>query len=141
MNATVGSFFGWVIVISYVMSTLNYVMKAINKKWGKSIRKNKMIKGPWQALMTFVIKNHKLFGITTIVGILVHFYIQFSRWGFIPSGAIAASLMVLQAGLGGYGAYKKTRKGFWIIAHRTIALLLLIAIANHLIYVYQNFNF
>ncbi|MFH5834938.1 hypothetical protein ACHAL6_02520 [Proteiniclasticum sp. C24MP] len=141
MNATVGAFFGWVIVIAYVLTILNYILKAVNKKWGKSIRKNEKLKGPWQALLSFIVKYHKLFGIITIIGILVHFYIQFSRWGFVVSGAIAAGLMILQAFLGGYGAYKKTRKGLWIKAHRTIAVLLFLAIAYHLIYVYQNYNF
>ena len=141
MNATVGAFFGWVIVTAYVLTTMNYILKAVNKKWGKSIRKNEKLKGPWQALLSFVVRYHKIFGIITIVGILVHFYIQFNRWGFVVSGAIAAGLMILQAALGGYGAYKKTRKGLWIKVHRTIAVLLFLAIAYHLIYVYLNYNF
>lgn len=136
MNETIGAFFGWVIVISYILTIMNYVMKAVNKKWGKVIRKNEKLKGPWQFLLTFVVKNHKLFGIITIIGILVHFYIQYNRWGFVISGVIAAGLMILQAGLGGYGFYKKkSRKGLWLIVHRIIALLLFVAIAYHLIYV------
>lgn len=142
MNPTIGAFFGWVIVIAYTLTIMNYVMKAANKKWGKAIRKNAKLKGPWQALLTFVVKNHKLFGVITIVGILVHFYIQFNRWGFVTSGAIAAGLMILQAGLGGYGyRMKKSRKGLWLTAHRTVAVLLLFAIIYHLVYVYQTYNF
>lgn len=142
MNPTVGAFFGWVIVIAYTLTVLNYVMKAANKKWGKAIRKNKTLKGPWQAVLSFVVKNHKIFGVITIIGILIHFFIQYNRWGFVTSGAIAAGLMILQAFLGGYGfRVKKSRKGPWLIAHRLIAVLLFFAIAYHLIYVYQNYNF
>jgi len=142
MNPTIGAFFGWVIVISYILTIMNYVMKAANKKWGKTIRKNEKLKGPWQGFLTFVVKNHKLFGVIAAIGIIVHFFIQYNRWGFVTSGAIAAGLMFLQAGLGGYGyRMKKSRKGLWLYIHRVIAVLLFFAIAYHLIYVYQNYNF
>ncbi|HCW73855.1 MAG TPA: hypothetical protein DHM90_08725 [Clostridiaceae bacterium] len=142
MNPTVGAFFGWVIVIAYTLTILNYIMKFINRKWGKEIRKNDKLKGPFQTVMSFIVKNHRNFGYITLVGILVHFYIQFNRWGFVTSGAIAAGLMITQAGLGAYGAYiNKKRKGPWLIAHRIVAVLLLFAIIYHIVYARQNYSF
>lgn len=142
MNATVGAVFGWIIVIAYSFTILNYIIKFINRKWGKAIRKNEKLKGPFQLVMSFIVKNHRIFGYITLAGILVHFYIQFNRWGFVISGTIAAALMIIQAGLGAYGAYiDKKRKGPWLIAHRIVAVLLLFAIIYHIFYVRQTYSF
>ena len=142
MNATIGTIFGWVIVIAYAMTVMNYVIKFINRKWGKTIRKNDKLKGPFQVVMSFIVKNHRIFGYITIIGILVHFYIQYNRWGFVTGGVIAAVLMITQAGLGAYGAYiDKKRKGPWLVAHRIIAVLLLVAIVYHIYFVNLNYSF
>ncbi|WP_312651704.1 hypothetical protein [Proteiniclasticum sp.] len=142
MNATVGAVFGWVIVIAYSFTILNYILKFINRKWGKEIRKNEKLKGPFQMVMSFIVRNHRIFGFITLGGILVHFFIQFSRWGLVASGAVAAGLMFTQAGLGAFGTYiRKKKKGPWLIAHRIVAVLLLLAIIYHIVYVKRNYSF
>jgi len=134
MNATIGAVLGWTIVIFYALTILNYILKFINRRWGKEINQNEKLKGPFRWFMSFIIKNHKLFGFITIAAILGHFYIQYNRWGFVPSGVAAAILMITQAALGAYGAFiNKKRKGPWLMAHRAIAALLLLAVVFHLI--------
>lgn len=134
MNATVGSILGWTIVIFYSLTVMNYIIKFINRRWGKKITQNERLKGPFRWFMSFIVKNHRYFGFITIAAILGHFYIQYNRWGFVPSGALAAALMTTQASLGAYGTYvKKKKKGPWLLAHRTIAVLLLFAVLFHLI--------
>lgn len=141
MVGSVGKLFGWIIVISYGLTVLNYFVKFINRRYGKELIKYPKLKKALSILTPLIVKNHKLFGFITIGAILVHFYIQFTRWGFIVSGAIAAGLMITQALLGAYGAYiNKKRKGLWFILHRTIAVILFIAIVNHLIFVKTNFG-
>lgn len=141
MVGSVGRLFGWIIVISYGLTVLNYFVKLINRRYGKQLSKYPELKKALSKVTPFIVKNHKLFGLITIGAILVHFYIQFTRWGFIISGAMAAGLMVTQALLGAYGAFiNKKRKGLWFILHRTIAAILLIAIVNHLIFVKINFG-
>ena len=141
MVGTIGKVFGWIIVISYSLTILNYFMKLINRRYGKQLSNYPKLKKALSVLTPFIVKNHKIFGFITIAAILVHFYIQFTRWGFIVSGAIAAGLMITQALLGAYGAFiNKKRKGLWFILHRTIAVILFIAIVNHLIFVKINFG-
>lgn len=140
MVGSVGRFFGWIIVISYGLTILNYFVKLINRKFGKQLSNYPKLKKVLSKVTPFIVKNHKIFGLITLGGILVHFYIQFTRWGFIVSGALAAALMVFQGMLGAYGAFvNKKRKGLWFILHRTIAVILFIAIINHLIFVKSNF--
>ena len=141
MVGSVGRLFGWIIVISYGLTVLNYFVKLINRRYGKQLSNYPKLKKALSKVTPFIVKNHKLFGLITIGAILVHFYIQFTRWGFIISGALAAGLMVTQALLGAYGAFvNKKRKGLWFILHRTIAVILFIAIVNHLIFVKINFG-
>ena len=141
MVGSVGRLFGWIIVISYGLTVFNYFVKLINRRYGKQLSNYPKLKKALSKVTPFIVKNHKLFGLITIGAILVHFYIQFTRWGFIISGAMAAGLMVTQALLGAYGAYdNKKRKGLWFILHRTIAVILFIAIVNHLIFVKINFG-
>lgn len=141
MVGSVGRLFGWIIVISYGLTVLNYFVKLINRRYGKQLSNYPKLKKALSKVTPFIVKNHKLFGLITIGAILVHFYIQFTRWGFIISGAMAAGLMVTQALLGAYGAFvNKKRKGLWFILHRTIAVILFIAIVNHLIFVKINFG-
>ncbi|MGB4590427.1 MAG: hypothetical protein WBI17_14510 [Clostridiaceae bacterium] len=141
MVGSVGRLFGWIIVISYGLTILNYFVKLINRKFGKQLGEYPKLKKALSVVTPFIVKNHKIFGFITIGAILVHFYIQFTRWGFIISGAMAAALMITQASLGAYGAFvNKKRKGIWFILHRTIAVILFIAIVNHLIFVKSNFG-
>jgi len=141
MVGSIGKLFGWIIVISYGLTILNYFVKLINRKYAKQLSRYPKLKKALSAVTPFIVKNHKLFGFITIGAILVHFYIQYTRWGFILSGALAAALMVTQALLGAYGAFiNKKRKGIWFIVHRSIAVILFIAIINHLIFVQINFG-
>lgn len=141
MVGSVGRLFGWIIVISYGLTILNYFVKLINRRYGKQLGKYPKIKKVLSKVTPFIVKNHKIFGLITLGAILVHFYIQFTRWGIVLSGALAAALMVLQGMLGAYGAFiNKKRKGLWFMLHRTIAVILFIAIVNHLIFVKINFG-
>lgn len=141
MVEKIGELFGWVIVFSYALTVLNYFVKLVNRKYSRQLAKHPEAKRLMGRVTPFVVKNHKIFGFITITGILVHFYIQFTRWGLVASGAVAASLMVLQVILGAYGAFiNKKRKGLWFVTHRLIAAILFAAIVYHIIYVNINFG-
>lgn len=129
-----GGLFGWLLVIAFGGTILNYCIKFVNKKWGKKISANDGGKKVMKLFMTIFVKNHKYFGLTTVVLLLAHFLIQFSRSGINWTGAIAATLMILQVILGIYAnVAKRPRKGAWFVLHRTIAVLIIAAIAFHLI--------
>ena len=84
-------------------------------------------------LMKVFVKNHRFFGMGTILILLLHFLVQFTTYGPNLTGTLAAILLFIQAGLGMYGSIKKKpRKGIWFIAHRIIAVFIVMAVILHL---------
>lgn len=81
--------------------------------------------------MKLIVKNHKLFGLLTILFILAHFFLQFSQYGLSVLGTIAAGAMILQIVHGIYGSKVKKRSKIWLVSHRALAAVILIAIVIH----------
>jgi len=128
----IGEFLGVTIIILYVLTVLNYVVKLINKKFRTVLKKNETVFKIFGFLMKIIVKNHRLFGIGTVVALLAHFAVQFSWYGVKITGAIAAFIMILQVGLGIYGFKTQKRGGLWLLTHRLISVALLIAILIHI---------
>lgn len=141
MSATLGGFLGWTLIAFYAATLLNYLLKAINRKFGKSISTKPGAKKLMGLLMKIFVKNHRLFGFGTIILLLSHFAVQFSRMGVNLTGALAASLLLLQVGLGIYGSTgNRKRGGVWFVLHRTVAVLIVVAVVVHLLMPYLGKN-
>lgn len=128
-----GRVLGYLIVFFYGLALMNFLFKWIHRTFRDSLKKNEVFYKGFTQWMRFFVKNHRLFGASAAVIMLIHFGVQFTNLGFSPSGAIAAVLMILQATLGGYGSRKKGPGKGWLVLHRTIPLLLLLAMANHIL--------
>lgn len=127
-----GDFFGWLTIVLFAGTAANYVIKIINKKWGKRFSSSGS-KKILAAFMKIFVKNHRYFGFGAFLALFLHFVLQFLNFGLSISGIIAAVLLILQVFLGIYATVKKKpRKGFWFVAHRMIAALLILGIAFHL---------
>jgi hypothetical protein len=130
-----GELFGWLLIGAYAGTLLNFILKVVNKRYGKVIKKNLSADKVLKFLMMLFVKNHKYFGIATLILLLSHFAIQYSRFGFNITGLIAATLMATQVGLGIYASVtKQPRKGIWFVMHRSIALFIFVGIAIHLLF-------
>lgn len=127
-----GRLLGSAIVVLYGLTVMNYVVKFINKKFRNTLKKNPTFFKGYNIFVKIIVKNHPLFGLLTILVLLSHFLIQFNYYGLNISGAIAAGIMILQVALGIYGSKTKKRGGTWLTMHRTIAVILLIAILIHI---------
>lgn len=128
-----GSFLGWLTIILFAGTIANYIVKYINKKWGKQILSSPAGKKIIAVFMKVFVRNHKYFGLGAFIALFLHFIVQFLNFGFSISGIIAAALLILQVVLGIYATVKKKpRRGMWFIAHRSIAFLLFLGIAFHL---------
>ncbi len=129
---TFGEYLGYTIVVLYTLTVLNYVVKRIKKHFGEQLAEHETLNKVFEALMKPIVKHHQALGIATVIALLAHFGVQFSWYGFNLTGALAGSILILQTGLGIYGA-KKERKGkTWLWLHRLIAVVLLIAIYIHI---------
>lgn len=129
-----GNFSGWLTLFLFAGTVANYVVKFINKKWRKQISASPVGQKTMSLLMKLFVKNHRYFGFGAFLALLLHFILQFINFGLSVSGMIAAALLVLQVLLGIYAtSKKKSRKGMWFIVHRSIAFLLILGIAFHLL--------
>lgn len=127
-----GEMLGYTTVVLYTLTVMNYVVKRIQKHFGKAIARHDRVNKAFKFFMKKIVRYHKVLGIATVLTLLAHFGIQFSWYGIHPTGALAGSLLILQVGLGIYGAKKKKKGKTWLWLHRLIALLLLIAIYIHI---------
>ncbi|MEI6579304.1 MAG: hypothetical protein WCN92_07545 [Eubacteriales bacterium] len=126
-----GELLGSMIVILYVLTILNFFVKFIFKNYRKQLSKYPEVLKIYTIIMKLIVKNHKLFGLLTILFIIAHFLLQFSQYGLNIVGTIAAGAMTMQIMHGIYGSKMKKRSKIWLISHRTLAAVLLIAIAIH----------
>jgi heme A synthase len=129
-----GELLGWLTVIFYSASVASFFLKAIYKRFSSVIKNDLHINRPYTALMKFAIRYHRLFGGLAIACLATHFYIQWTTRGFNSSGALAAIVLIAQVTLGIIGAYVvKKRHGLWFVMHRTIAVILFVAIVRHIL--------
>jgi len=122
---------GIIIIVLYGLTILNYFVKLIFKNYRKQLSKYPKFLKIYTVVMKLIVKYHKLFGLLTILFLLAHFLLQFSIFGLSITGTIAAGTMLLQIALGIYGSKVKKRSKIWLYSHRSIAVMLLIAIVVH----------
>ena len=128
----IGEFLGFLIIFFYSLTILNYIVKFVNKKFKKQINKNKTFASYYMKVMRFIVKNHRYFGFAAVIFLLFHFLIQFVTHGLSITGILAASIMVLQIGLGIYGHKVKKKGKTWLMIHRSVAVMIFIAIVIHI---------
>lgn len=129
-----GKTLGWLIVISYLLAGMNYIMKLINRKCYRQVNRNPVMKKIFNRLMKIIVRNHRLFGFSAVTLILFHFVIQFTNYGLSKKGLLAASLIIFQNVLGVYRVrVKKRYKPVWLFSHKIMALIILFAILRHIL--------
>lgn len=135
---TLGRFLGWLIVTGYLLTVFNYFVKLINRKVISKKPADSPVRKNYTVFMRIIVKYHRYIALGTTIILLVHFIIQYLVWGFYITGLIAAALLILQGFIGAYGTYVRKRKsGPWLYAHRTMAILLPVAILIHILTVEQ----
>jgi len=131
MFEEVGELLGQLIIFFYVLTILDYILKFINRKFRKEIKKYDVINTWYNKILKIIVTKHKWFGFLTVVFIIAHFLIQFSDNGLSLTGSVAALAMLFQVLLGIYGTYIIKRGKMWLYLHRTISVIILIAILIH----------
>ncbi|MGB7594442.1 MAG: hypothetical protein WBL80_02615 [Erysipelotrichaceae bacterium] len=129
-----GKLFGAFTIIFFSATILNYIVKFVNRTYGKEIAKYPEFKKIWMKFMRFFVKYHRYFGFAAVTSLLMHFYLQATfRW-VSASGIVAAAVLGSQLLLGMYGAYiDKKRKGLWFMTHRAISVALVLTILFHVV--------
>lgn len=128
-----GKLFGQLIIACYIFAMLNFFFKYVNRHFGDKLKKHPKLYKYYLKLMKFFVKNHRYFGMVAIMFIMIHAYIQYTRYGPSITGSLAALTMFLQVGLGMYGQYKNKKGKRWLMVHKALAILLIFAILNHVL--------
>lgn len=116
-----GIILGWAIVAGDVLAAMKYLRNRIGRKAGT-------------AFLDVLVRIHGYIGIYLVTIVLLHLLIELVHRGFFVTGLIAGGLLLLQVALGAYGTVVKGRhSGAWLSAHRTVAVLLPMAVAAHVI--------
>lgn len=126
-----GEFLGGAIIALYTLTILNFFVKWIHKKFRPLLKRRDQVYKAFSFVMKRIVKYHKWFGLSTILVLLLHFLVQFTLYGLSLTGALAASVLILQVLLGVYGQLKKKRGKLWLGLHRGVAVLLMAAIYLH----------
>ncbi len=126
-----GEFLGWVTAVCFIAALCNYVLKRINKHWIAGMPKESGFKKAYQALMKFIVRNHRYIGIAAAVAVAVHLPVQVTGEFASVTGIIAASLLIVTVVLGIVMFYG--HKGKLVTVHRYAAAGTLIAFLAHVI--------
>ena len=128
-----GEFFGILIIILYGLTISKYILRFIDKKYKDKLSKYETFYKIFSIIKKFVMKNHRILGVSSILVLLIHFIIQFSTIGFSLTGLLAAVLLISQAILGIYMVVNRKRFKTILKIHKVLASVLLIAILIHII--------
>lgn len=131
--ASLGPVLGWLIVAGYVLAVLNNPVKWIHKRWVSKRPAASRFRKAYAAVMKVVVRYHRWFAMLATTAMILHFLIQFSQYGLYVSGIVTGGLMLAQGSLGAYGTYvRQKRRTAWFYVHRTVAILLVPAMAFHI---------
>ena len=130
-----GVLIGWLIVAGLVLALFNYAVKVVNRKWVSGLDTNSAFRRFYSRLQRLIVQNHRFFAIFAASMMALHIYIQLTYRWLSWTGLIAAALLGFNLMLGTYGHYiKKKKRSAWFYTHRTVAVLVVISIAAHIIF-------
>ena len=128
-----GNLLGILTAALFTLAALNFVVKFVNRKWVTRLAKENRFKKGYIAVMKFLVKNHRFFGVGAATLMLAHVVFQVLYKWVSVTGLIAAGLAVVAVMLGGvlFKAKKRTPAMLW--AHRGAVIALICAVIAHVV--------
>ena len=128
----IGITIGWTIFACYLWSVSDYFVKLLFRKKINAMPQASTFRKRYIKFMQAVVKSHIYVPLFMLTIMFLHLMLELIHIGFFITGVITFALMLLQIGLGIYGAYVKgKKKGPWFYAHRVVAAMLFVAIVIH----------
>ena len=129
-----GGYLGILTTVFLGLALLNYILKWVNKRFISKLPKTSKFKAVYIKVMKFVVQNHRWFGLGATVSMLAHLILQITYAWLSTTGLIAAAMLVINGMVGAWMHFKqKGKRGPLLIVHRAMGVLLIAAIAVHLI--------
>lgn len=122
------------------LAFLNFFLKYFNRKIILKLPQSKAdFANKYRSFMRFMIINHRWFGITGAVSVIIHFISSYINDTLLSSGILAVLVLTVQISLGLYGYYIKQGIGTWLKVHRVNGFILFGFIINHIVDIIQNY--
>jgi heme A synthase len=127
----IGGVFGLIGLFSIIFLVSRPLLQAV----GDQLRKQgKKLPDPVKKVSQFVTKYHRYAGFVAIGAIVMHFILQYTRYGEVPlSGLIAGLALAVQATLG-FGLTRlkdKAKRKKLALVHRIWGMMLVVAVLVH----------
>jgi len=126
---------GGVVIAASAFAFLNWLMKRVHSRWvSRMPKERKGFVSAYRVVLRFFLRNHRWFGLAAGVAVIVHFAVGLASGLVSKTGVAAGALLLVLALMGAYGTFVKlgSMKGGLLMAHRTVAFLLLAVIFLHL---------
>lgn len=131
-----GGLVGWLTGLFFGFALLSFLLKWYSRRSAQWLEKHEDFRKKFRIVLRFVVRNHRFFAFIAVAILLIHFFIQYNNFGFIPlSGLIAGLALILQTVWGIVGQYLlKKKTGIWHQIHRVLAAILTVSILAHVFF-------
>lgn len=130
----IGNLFGTLTGVLFSLALLNYPVKWVNKRWISKMPKDSSVRKGYTAIMRVLVQKHRIFGIGAAIILLIHLILQI-KYKWISTTGLVGAVLLLGTVLIGADLFFRHRgsRGALLKLHRTAAVLLLAAVAVHLL--------
>ena len=126
-----GGVFGFIGLVSIIYLASRPILQAVVEQ----LRKNgKPIPGWLKKVFQFVNKTHRYVGFVAVGAIIIHFILQYTRYGEVPVAGLIAGLALASQSVLGFGLTKqkdKDRRKKMALLHRVLGMIIVAAVLVH----------
>ena len=127
----IGGVFGLIGLLSIILLASRPILQAVVDQSRKS---GKSLPGWLKKVYQFVNKNHRYVGFVAVGAIVLHFILQYSRFGVVPVAGLIAGLALAVQSVLGFGLTKQKDKEIrkkMALLHRVLGMIIVVAVLVH----------
>ena len=127
----IGGFFG---ILGFVCVLYLASRPVLQMVVDQSRRQGKTVPNFLKKMYQFVTKTHRYAGFVAVGAIVLHFFLQYTEYGFVPLAGLISGLLLLTQAVLGFGLTKqkdKERRKKMARLHRALGMLIVVAVLVH----------
>lgn len=126
-----GGVFGLIGLLSIIFLASRPILQAVVEQFRKS---GKSLPSWFKKIFQFVNKYHRYVGFVAVGAIIIHFILQYTRYGEVPVAGLVAGLALASQSVLGFGLTKqkdKDRRKNMALLHRVLGMIIVAAVLVH----------
>ena len=127
----IGGVFGLIGLLSVIYLVSRPILQLVVEQ----LRKNgKTLPDPLKKVYQFITKNHRYAGFVAVGAIVLHFILQYTRFGVVPVAGLIAGLALAVQSVLGFGLTKQKendRRKKMALLHRGLGMIIFVAVLFH----------